>query len=438
MISGYLSVVLLEAPLILPATHITAFVVLILVLLFLVAIAAGAEVAFFTLNVKDINYLKTKDQPGSRQAIQLIEDPDLLLSSLRASKYTLSIAVVIAANYMTQLFIGTLEHPLLSYGIILLGITFPLLLFGEILPKVYARQNNVRLALFSAPIVKVMFSIFRPAASLLTDSTEYQERKRNRPQALDMHSRECEERVELSMGQTATKEEVDIFKSIMKFGSIKVKQIMHPRLDISAIRESWNFTKVREKMLSGGYSRMPVYKNNIDEIVGMIYTKDFLPYTEVDEFDWHCLIRPAYFIHQYKPIEDLLHEFQSKRIHFAIVVDEFGGTSGIVTLEDIMEEIIGDIRDEFDEEELNFKKIDEQNFIFEGKMLINDMCRVMGVPFETFDPVRGESDSLAGLVLEIGGKFPTINERVSFGLFDFTVLSIEKLRIGNVKVEYNA
>src|SRR5690606_26585766 len=152
--------------------HITAFVVLILVLLFLVAIAAGAEVAFFTLNVKDINYLKTKDQPGSRQAIQLIEDPDLLLSSLRASKYTLSIAVVIAANYMTQLFIGTLEHPLLSYGIILLGITFPLLLFGEILPKVYARQNNVRLALFSAPIVKVMFSIFRPAASLLTDSTE--------------------------------------------------------------------------------------------------------------------------------------------------------------------------------------------------------------------------------------------------------------------------
>lgn len=435
MMLAFLSTVQVAAALILPATHITAFVVLILVLLFLVAIAAGAEVAFFTLNIKDINYLKTKDQPGSRQAIQLIEDPDLLLSTLRASKYTLSIAVIIAANYMTHLFLPPLSYPVLSYIVILLGITFPLLLFGEILPKVYARQNNVRLALFSAPIVKIMFSLFRPAASMLTDSTEYQQRKKMRRQVMDMDSKELEESVELSIGHAATKEEVDIFKSIMKFGSITVKQIMHPRLDISAIRESWNFAKVREKMLHAGFSRMPVYKSNIDEIVGMIYTKDFLPYTEMDDFEWHSLIRPAYFIHQQKPIEDLLHEFQQKRVHFAIVVDEFGGTSGIVTLEDIMEEIIGDIRDEFDEEELNFKKIDEQNYIFEGKMLINDMCRVIGVPFETFEDVRGESDSLAGLVLEIGGKFPTINERISFGAFDFTVLSIEKLRIGTIKVE---
>lgn len=423
------------APVILPATHVTGFIILILILLFLAAVAAGAEVAFFTLKVKDINYLKTKEQPGSRQAIQLLDDPELLLSTLRASKYTLAVAIILASNYMTKIFLPPQQNLFLSFAINLIGITFLLLLFAEILPKVYARQNNVRLALFSAPIVKVMFSIFRPAAIMLTDSHEYSDKKKAQKKLLEMDSREFEETIELSMGHTATKEEVDIFKGIMKFGRITVKQIMHPRLDISAIRESWTFPKVREKMLAAGYSRMPVYKNNIDEIAGMVYTKDFLPYTEIDEFDWHSLIRPSYFVHQHKLIEDLLHEFQENHNHFAIVVDEFGGTSGIVTLEDIMEEIIGDIKDEFDEEEMNYRKIDEENYIFEGKMLINDMCRVMGVSFETFEDVRGESDSLAGLVLEISGKFPTVNERISFGKYDFTVLSIDKLRIGRVKVE---
>jgi len=429
------AVLLQAAPVILPATHVTAFIILILILVFLAAIAAGAEVAFFTLKVKDINYLKTKEQPGSRQAIQLLDDPELLLSTLRASKYTLAVGIILATNYMTKIFLPPQQNLFLSFAINLIGITFLLLLFAEILPKVYARQNNVRLALFSAPIVKVMFSIFRPAAILLTDSSEYSDKKKAQKKLLEMDSREFEETIELSMGQTATKEQVDIFKGIMKFGRITVKQIMHPRLDISAIRESWTFPKVREKMLAAGYSRLPVYKNNIDEIAGMVYTKDFLPYTEIDEFDWHSLIRPAYFVHQHKLIEDLLHEFQENHNHFAIVVDEFGGTSGIVTLEDIMEEIIGDIKDEFDEDEMNYRKIDDENYIFEGKMLINDMCRVMGVSFETFEDVRGESDSLAGLVLEISGKFPAVNERISYGKYDFTVLSIEKLRIARVKVE---
>jgi putative hemolysin len=432
----HLTAVLLDAaPVILPATHVTAFIILILTLLFLTAVAAGAEVAFFTLNTKDVNYLKTKEQPGSRQVVQLLEKPELLLSTLRASKYTLAIAVIITANYMTHIFLPPKDNPIISFVVIFIGITFLLLLFGEILPKVYARENNVRLSLFSAPIVKVLFSIFRPAAIILTDSIEYTDRKKARKKLMEMDSTEFEEAVELSMGHTATKEEVDIFKGIMKFGSITVKQIMHPRMDVNAIRESWGFPKVRDKMLAAGYSRMPVYKTNIDEIVGMVYTKDFLPYSEIDEFDWHSLIRPAYFVHQHKLIEDLLHEFQQKRIHFAVVVDEFGGTSGIVTLEDIMEEIIGDIRDEFDEDDLNYRKIDDNNYIFEGKMLINDMCRAMGLPFETFDEVRGESDSLAGLVLEISGKFPTVNERISYGDFDFTILSIEKLRIGSIKVE---
>ena len=189
--------------------------------------------------------------------------------------------------------------------------------------------------------------------------------------------------------------------------------------------------------LSGGYSRMPVYKNNVDEIVGMIHTKDFLPYSDISDFDWHSIIRPAYYVHEYKLIEELLNEFQEKKVHFAIVVDEFGGTSGIVTLEDILEEIIGDIKDEFDDEEdvKKYTKINDENYIFEGKVLINDMCKIMGIAYNTFDNIRSESDSVAGLVLEIAQKFPAVNERISYDNYDFTIMSIEKLRITSVKVE---
>jgi len=433
MFRNFYGLIIDAAPVILPATNATAIILLILTLLFLMAIAAGAEVAFFSLTIKDINYLKTKSKPGSKQAIRLLDNTELLLAALRASKYILSIAIIISANYLIEL--PKIENQFLSFFIILVIITSLLLLFGEVLPKVYARENNVRLVLFAAPIIKVLSDIFNPAAVLLLDSKEYRQQKRLKQYQFETEGKAFEEAVEESMGHAATKEEVEIFKGILKFGRISVKQIMIPRLDASAIRKSWTFPKVREKMLNAGYSRMPVYENSIDEVVGMIYTKDFLAYNEMDDFDWVTLIRPAYFVHQQKLIEDLLREFQQKRIHFAIVVDEFGGTSGIVTLEDIMEEIVGDIRDEFDEDELNYRKIDEKNFIFDGKMLINDMCRIMGISFETFEELRGNSDSLAGLVLEIAGKFPTINERVSYGDFDFTVLSIDKLRISRVKVE---
>src|SRR5690606_29452089 len=209
--------------------------------------------------------------------------------------------------------------------------------------------------------------------------------------------------------------EVDIFKGILKFGNITVKQIMQPRLDISAIRESWSFTKVRDKVAATGYTRMPVYRNSIDEIVGMVLTKDLLPYSDMEDFEWHTVIRPAFFVHEHKLIEELLTEFQKSRTHFAIVVDEFGGTSGIVTLEDIIEEIIGDIKDEFDEEDTKYYKDEQDEYVFDGKMPIIDMARVMGIPYDTFDEVVGESDSIAGLVLEIYGKFPILHDEVTYG-----------------------
>ena len=289
------------------------------------------------------------------------------------------------------------------------------------------------MALFSAPLIRVLLGVFNPISRTLVNSTQFIEGKISSKTA-NISSEDFEHAIELTVGHTATREEVNIFKGILKFGNISARQVMRTRLDVSAIDHDMTFVEVRDYCLEAGYSRLPVYKESLDKIAGVIYTKDFLPHIDNDSFDWHTLIRPAYFVHESKLIEDLLKEFQQKRMHFAVVVDEFGGTSGIITLEDIMEEIIGDIKDEFDEEDLNYKKIDDANFIFEGKTLINDVCRVIGIPSDTFDTVRGESDSLAGLIIEISGKFAVVNEIISYKQYEFTVLAIDKMRIQRVKL----
>ncbi|RQO29952.1 gliding motility-associated protein GldE [Taibaiella sp. KBW10] len=429
--------ILLQAALAASPTVITTLCILVLAILFLASIAAGAEVGFFSLKLKDINYLKTKEDQNSRMIITLLEDPELLLSTLRISKISLAILIILLTNYIAHLCLPKEVHSLVLIGIVLFVSMLLLLLFVEVLPKVYSRQHNMRMAGFSAPIVNILFLTFKGIGQVLVDSNEYKDQKRNRKLEEIDNLKELEDAIEASLGHAASKEEVDIFKGVLKFGNISVKQIMQPRLDVVAIRESWNISKVREKLLDAGYSRLPVYRNNIDEVVGMVFTKDFLPYIGLDNFDWHTLIRPAYYVHQHKLIDDLLNNFREHRVHFAIVVDEFGGTAGIITLEDIMEEIVGDIKDEFDEEEHNFKKINDTAYIFEGRMLINDMCRIMGIPLSTFTDIRGESDSIAGLVLEIAGKFPTINEQISYNNYDFTILAVDKLRIEKVKVEYN-
>ena len=241
--------------------------------------------------------------------------------------------------------------------------------------------------------------------------------------------------IDLLPEHEATVEEKQILKGIRKFGDTTVKQIMHTRLDVSGINYTSSLTDAIRKVEELHYSRLPVYKNNLDEVVGILHTKDLLPHlNESADFNWHELMRRPYFIHEQKLIEDLLQEFRSKRIHFAVVVDEFGGTSGIVTLEDIMEEIIGDIKDEFDDEESANKKIDDHTFIFEGKTMINDVCKAMNLPADIFEATRGDSDSLAGLVLEIAGEFPQINEEISSGNFIFIPLEIEKNRIDTIKV----
>jgi putative hemolysin len=418
------------------ASNTTILIIIILLLLLMTAITAGAETAYFSLNSKDINYLKTKDQSSARMAVSLLEQPKMLLATILVANNFINIAIVITTNVLISGLLPDGMSAWASFLVQVVAVTFLLVLFGEVLPKVYATQNNMRMALFAAPVLNIMAGIFKPVCRMLVSSTTYIEEKMGKSTS-SLSSEDFEHAIELTVGHTATREEVNIFKGILKFGNITVRQIMRTRLDVNGVDHEINFRELQKFAVEYGYSRMPVYRGSLDNVAGMIHTKDLLPYTEEDEFDWHVLMRAPYYVHEGKLIEDLLKEFQQKRIHFAIVVDEFGGTSGIVTLEDIMEEIIGDIKDEFDEEDLHFRKIDDHNFIFEGKTLINDVCRLIGEPSDTFDLVRGEADSVAGLILEISGKFPAVNETVSYEQFDFTVLQIERMRIQRVKLTIN-
>lgn len=416
--------------------------VLILILLLITAVIAGSEVAFFSLSAKDINAIKQKESPSYQTILHLIEKPKRLLATLLIANNFLSIGVIITTNLLFTSLID-LEHwfPSLSAGMIsaldliiqVVLVTFFLVLFGEVLPKVYATQNNLRLCLFTAPLIKVLDKLCSPISNFLVNSTSFIEGKFATRKS-EVSSEDMENAIELTVGHSATKEEVNIFKGILKFGEITAKQIMRPRLDVLGVDYHWNFEEVKKQVLETGFSRLPVYDDTLDDVKGILYSKDLLPYSDQQEMDWHSLIRPPFFVHETKMIKPLLSEFQKKHSHMAIVVDEFGGTSGILTLEDIMEEIIGEIKDEFDEEDMNIRKLDDHNYIFEGKTLINDVCRALAVPIDSFDEVRGESDSVAGLVLELAGKFPNQNEVFTYNEYNFTVIQLAQRRIQKIKL----
>ena len=418
-----------------------AFVILLL--LILTALIAGSEVAFFSLSAKDINYIKQKEDAGYKTILGLLENPKRLLATLLIGNNFLSIGVIISTNLLfnsliqiDKIFPSIPLHfiSFLNIFIQVVFVTFFLVLFGEVLPKVYATQNNLRLSYFTAPFIKLLDKVFSPVSNFLVSSTYFIEGRLSNRSKNDISNEDMENAIDLTLGHTASKEEVNIFKGIVKFNDITVKQIMRNRHDVEAININWSFDELKKQVIDTGFSRMPVYSETLDDVKGIIHSKDLLKHIKVPNFDWHPLMRTVNYVHETKLIKPLLKEFQLKRNHMAIVVDEFGGTSGIVTLEDIMEEIIGEIKDEFDDDELLAKKIDANNYIFEGKTLINDFCRIIGVPLDVFDTIRGESDSLAGLVLEIAGKFPSQNEVVRFENYDFTVVQLEKMRLQKIKL----
>lgn len=413
----------------------TVLIVLLLCLLFLSFIISGAEVAFFSLTYKDINLLKTKQQQSYKRILFLLDQPKILLASLLIANSFINIAIIIISNILIdELFQFGTAFEWIEFLIKVVAVTFLLVLFGEVMPKILAAQNNIRFAKEMAPIIEFIQYLFKRLSKSLVKYSDIIERRLSKKNNTTITNEELYHAIDIT--DTGTNEnEKNILKGILKFGNITVKQIMKTRLDVSGIAYESSFKEVMGKVREVHYSRIPIYKDDLDEVTGIIHTKDLIPYIEeTDSFDWHKLIRPPYFVHEQKLIEDLLREFQSKHIHFAVVVDEFGGTSGIVTLEDILEEVIGDIKDEFDDEESNHNKIDDYNYVFEGRTMINDVCKIMQLSADTFDIVKGESDSLAGLVLEIAGEIPVVNQVVSSGDFDFTVLEAERTRLNKIKV----
>ena len=408
---------------------------LIFILLLLLAFSfmiSGSEVAFFSLNYKDINLLKTKQSEPYKRIINLLEQPKILLASMLIANSFINIAIIVISNLLLETYVSFPSLPWLEFLIKVVLVTSLLLLFCEVMPKVMATQNNIRFAKQVGGVVETVNYIFKPLSIGLVKWSDGIEKKLSSKTSGAVTNEEMSHAIDITYPEESEK---NILKGILEFGSITVKQIMKTRLDVSGIEFNTSFPQLIQKIEELHYSRLPVFKEDLDEVVGMIHTKDLLPFLDSDDnFDWHKLMRSPFFVHEQKLIEDLLQEFQTKRIHFAVVVDEFGGTSGIVTLEDILEEVIGEIKDEFDEEEVTFKKLDDNNYIFEGKTMINDVCKAMELPVDTFDVVRGEADSLAGLVLEIAGEIPKQLQVVECGDFEFTVLELVKHRIEKVKV----
>jgi len=314
-------------------------------------------------------------------------------------------------------------------------IAFVLVFIGKILPKIWATQNNLRFAYGSSFVIEALHLFLRRISRSIVSIADGIGKRTGADRTEAMSIKELDAAIDIKSDEEASPEEKSIMKGIVKFGNITVKQIMRSRLDVSGLDYNSSLSDVIRRVEELHYSRLPVYNNSLDDVTGILNTKDLIPYlNEADNFDWHKLMRQPYFVPEAKLIEDLLKEFQQKRIHFAVVVDEFGGTSGIVTMEDVLEEIIGDIRDEFDEEETGSRKIDDHTYIFEGKTMIHDLCKIMGIPMDTFDEIRGESESIGGLVLELAGEFPSTGAVIPSGDFEFTVLQADNNRIQQLKV----
>jgi len=429
VIENYIS---LPPAIITPAVS-TIFIFVLVMLFFFSFLLSGAQVAYFSLTLKDINLLKTRQQPSYRRIVNLLENPRILMTGMLIGNTIVNIGIILIGNLLMDEWIYQLNLP--DWVILLIKILIIALFivaFAEILPKVWATHHKIQFASLSSMVVEITNRIFYKISKQVVWFNHSIENAMHNGSSRD--TRHLDYDIDLLPEEEATTEEKQILKGIRKFGNTTVKQTMRTRLDVMGIEVSNTYPQTLEKVREMIYSRIPVYKGNLDEIIGILHTKDLLPHLSQTDFDWQSLLRPVYYVHEQKLIEDLLQDFRSRRIHMAVVVDEFGGTSGIITLEDVIEEIVGDIQDEFDEEIEQNHRIDDHNYIFEGKMMIDDVTKYLRLAPNTFEELRGDSDSLAGLVLEIAGAFPEVNDEIKANGFTFRPTEINKNRILKVQV----
>ena len=399
------------------------------------ALMSGSEVAFFSFNPEDIEKFKANKSTQSKIALKLYKNPEKLLSTILVANNTMNIAVILLAAYLSSQIFDFESEPIIGFIINVGIITFLLLFFGEIMPKVYASRNHVKMALFMAYPMTVLEKVFHPVTSILIFSSSFV-KKRSVTRRSNLSMDDLSDALELTSDDF--KEDDKILKGIVNFGNINVNAIMCPRIDVTAIDIKTGFDKIVPVIINSGFSRIPVYLDSFDTVQGILYAKDVLPYSNnTGSFKWQGLIRPPYFIPETKKINDLLKEFQTKKIHMAVVIDEYGGTSGIVTLEDILEEIVGEISDESDEEQVMYRKIDEKTYIFEGKILLNDFSKIVDIEEDLLEEHKGESETLAGLILELTGEIPQKGQVINFGIFVFRIESADKRRIKEIRVEIN-
>jgi gliding motility-associated protein GldE len=409
--------------------------ILLLASILMLFMNSGAEIAFFSLGYRELKNLRTRQYPAATRILQLLQEPRLLMSSMLVGNMVFRMLIILLCNYLVKDDMLPETTGLLLFLIRMLIAIVILVLFGELLPKVWASNNHIRFAYYSSFFVWLNAIMFRRLGQWTAGITDNIEKALGRNNDMRTRLEQIDQAMGMDEADASSEGEKNILKGIAQFGNITVRRAMRSRLDVQGVETGISFTDLKQKVAEQQYSRFPVFNENLDNIAGMIHAKDLIPHLDkADDFDWKSLVRPAFFIHEQMLVEDLLKDFQQKRTHFAIVVDEFGGTDGIITMEDILEEIVGEIRDEYDDEESVNMRIDEFNFIFEGKMMINEACKLMNLPNRVFDAIRGDSETVAGLVLELAGEIPKLNQVLVANDFTFTVMEVAMNRIHKIKI----
>jgi putative hemolysin len=408
----------------------------ILVLLLLVsALMSASEVAYFSFRPEDIERFKTDKSKKSKTVLKLYNNPEKLLSTVLVANNTVNITIVLLSAFLSSKMFDFSANPVIGFIVEAVAITFLLLFFGEIMPKVYASRNNVGVASFMAFPLVFLGKLFSPITTLLILSSSFV-KKRTGTRRANISMNDLSDALELTSNELD--EDEKILKGIVNFGNINVSAVMCPRMDVTAVDISLKFSQIIPVIISSGFSRIPVHSESFDNVKGILYAKDVLPYmNHPDSFKWQSLLRTPYFVPETKKINDLLKEFQLKKIHMAVVIDEYGGTSGIITLEDILEEIVGEITDESDTDEVLYRKLDENKYIFEGKTPLNDFYKITGFEDDPFVDIRGESETLAGLILELTGEIPEKDQILKYRNFTFKIESADRRRIKEIHVEIN-